>query len=141
MGGIQCVTPHNAIEKAEEIIRDVKETPSSKIVEFGKIELQDYSKNKGEGLDKLVVLEVNASNENCSKMVRLGGFHLLMSYLGAIGHIMAGSCPGPVGLLPSCPGRLASNLKLSNQIDRFRENMEELERRGQLQSCGYNFFE
>ena len=232
----QCVTPHNAIEKAEEIIRDVKETPSSEIVEFGKIELQDYSKNKGEGLVKLVVLEVNASNENCSKIVptsgdflwlfekwsviskdtpgwngfmeaatkhmdfekskilyfsfienppsdyetiltsllyavektkacnietcivtfdqplywkardiiaaadncsdlakvveRLSGFNLLMSYLGAISHIMARSCRGPVGLLPSCPSRLASDLKFSNQIDSFRKNMEELERRG-----------
>jgi len=36
--------------------------------------------------------EIVASSQNLEKViVRLGGFHLLMSYLGSIGHIMTGS--------------------------------------------------
>ena len=40
----------------------------------------------------LLSAEIFASSQDLDKViVRLGGFHLLMSYLGSIGHIMSGS--------------------------------------------------
>ena len=38
-----------------------------------------------------MVSSVTSTNELSSVVVRLGGFHLLMFFMGAIGNIMAGS--------------------------------------------------